>query len=70
MSKESQLHTDPRPRVPVPGRQVPTTSGCKNQWGLSWWKKILEPQAVPLKEPTQEIMSGSLPLSSRARMGV
>ena len=40
-------------RVPVPRRQVPTTSSCKNQQGLSWWKKLLEPQAVPLKEHTQ-----------------
>ena len=23
-----------QPRVPVPGRQVPITSGCKNQWEL------------------------------------
>ena len=45
-------HKDPQTRVSVPGRYVPITSGCKNQWGLRQWKKKLEPQAVPLKEPT------------------
>ena len=44
-------HQAPQPRVPGPGRLVLTTSGYKNQ-GLSWWKKLLEPQAVPLEEPT------------------
>ena len=44
-------HQAPQLRVPVPGRQVHTTSG-KNQWGLSLWKKPLEPQVV-LKEPSQ-----------------
>ena len=31
-------------------------SGCKNQWGLSWWKKILEPQAIPFKEPNMDLL--------------
>ena len=50
--EESQPHA----ASPSPGFQceeVPITSGCKNQWGLSQWKKQLEPQAVPLKEPTR-----------------
>ena len=42
-------HQAPQPRVPVPEREVPTTSDCKNQWGLSQWKKLPEPQAFPLK---------------------
>ena len=42
-SKESQPTPVPWPRVLVPGNLVPTTSGCKNQWGLSQWKKLLEP---------------------------
>ena len=55
----------PQPRVPVPGRYVPTTCGCKNQQGLRWWKKLLEPQAVPLKEPTHRLSySDVLSLSS------
>ena len=45
-------HQAPQPRVPVPGRYISTTSSCKIQLGLSQWKKLLEPQAVPLKEPT------------------
>ena len=58
-------HKDPQTRVSVPGRYVPITSGYKNQRGLSWWKQLLEPQAIPLKEPTQELnYSHSLPLSS------
>ena len=46
-SEESQ----PSPGFQCQEYKFPTTSGCKNQWGLSWWKKVLEPQAVPLKEP-------------------
>ena len=42
----------PQPRVPVPGRLVPITSGCKNQQGLCQLKKLMESQAVPLKEAT------------------
>ena len=63
--------TQPHTRTPSLGFQCPedkflTTSGCKNQWGLSWWKKLLEPQAVPLKEPTNTFTySDSLPWSSR-----
>ena len=44
-----------QPMVPMTGSSVPMSSGCKNQWGLSWWKKLLESQAVPLKEPTNEL---------------
>ena len=36
---ESQTHT--RSPSPVPG--IPTTSGCQNQWGLGWWRRLLEP---------------------------
>ena len=55
-------HQGSQLKVPVPGRQVPTTSECKNQWGLSRWKKLLESQAVPLKEPTHILTySASLP---------
>ena len=43
----------PPPRVLAPGRHIPTTSGCKNHQGLSRWKKLLAPQAVPLKAPTK-----------------
>ena len=28
----------PQPRVPVTGREVAITSGCKNQQGLRLWK--------------------------------
>ena len=48
----------PRP-TPGPPAQVASarkisahTSGCKNQWGLNQEKKLLEPQAVPLKQST------------------
>ena len=44
-------HQEPQSRVPVPERRAPTTSGCKNQGGLSQQNKLLESQAVPLKEP-------------------
>ena len=58
-------HLPSQPRVPVPGRWILTTSGCKNLQGLSWWKKLLEPQAVPLKEPLHWLTySDSLPLGS------
>ena len=48
-------HQNPQPRVPVTGRQVLITSGCKKQQGLSQTsrEKLLESQAVPLKELTQ-----------------
>ena len=37
--------------------------------GISWCKKVLEPQAVPLKEPTHVLTySDSLPLSSITRV--
>ena len=59
----------PQPRVPVPGRSVPTTSGCKNQQELSQWKKLLDPQAVPLKEPTHGLTYlDSLPLNFSNRV--
>ena len=48
-------HQGPQSRVPVPGREVLTTSSCKNQQGLSEWKKLLGSQAVPLKEPTHRL---------------
>ena len=57
-------HKASQPRVPVA-----TTSGCKNQQGWSQWNKLLEPQAVPLKEPTHGLTySDSLPLSSSTRV--
>ena len=44
-------------------------SAIKKQWGLSWGKKLLETQAVPLKEPTYGLTySDSLPLSSSSRL--
>ena len=46
----------PQPRAPVPGREVPTTFSCKTQQGLSQWKKLLESQAVPLKEPHTDLL--------------
>ena len=62
-------HQALKPKVPVPGRYVPTTSGCKNQQGLSWWKKLLEPQSLPLKEPKQALTySDSLLLSYSTRI--
>ena len=65
MGKESQTHTRP----PAQGSYAKTTSGCKNQQGLSWWKKLLEAQAVPLKEPTHRLTySDSLPLGSSTRV--
>nr|KAF6425249.1 hypothetical protein HJG59_009292 [Molossus molossus] len=39
----------PQLRVPVPGREVPITSGWKNQQELKL--RMLEPQAVPHKGP-------------------
>ena len=57
-------------RLPSPGFQCqedksPTISSCKNQQGLSWWKKLLELQAVLLEERTNRLTySDSLPLSS------
>ena len=46
-------------RSDIPGssaRKVsPHNCYCKNQWGLSQGKKLLEPQAVPLKEPTHRL---------------
>ena len=48
-------HQASLPKVPVPGRSVPTTSGCTNQWGLNWWKKLLGPQVVSRKEPTHRL---------------
>ena len=48
-------HQDPQPRVPVPEREIPITSGCKNWWGLSQWEKLPESQVVPLKEPTHRL---------------
>ena len=43
-------------QAPSPGFQcqedlVPITAGYKHQQGLIQWKKLLESQAVPLKEP-------------------
>ena len=34
----------------------PITSGCKNQQGLSQWKKLLDFQIVPLKKLTHEVI--------------
>lgn len=31
--------------IPVPGREVPVTSGCNNQWGL--WLNETEAAGVP-----------------------
>ena len=41
----------------------------QTQLGLSQWKKLLDPQAVPLEEPTHGLtFSDSLPLSSSTRV--
>ena len=53
-SQEPQPQTSP----PSPGFQCQEDKSShllaakKNQWELSQWKKLLEPQAVPLKEAT------------------
>ena len=70
--QESQAHTRPPPH---PGFQcqenVSTTSGCKNKQGLSRWRRLLEPQVIPLGEPTHGLTySDSLPLSSSTRVAV
>ena len=41
-----------QPRVPVPGRQVPITSGCKNQWELKLreTKFVWSPRQFLLKD--------------------
>ena len=58
-------HQAPQLRVQVPGRLVLTTSGCNNQQRLSRCKELLEPQSVPLKEPTHRLIYlDLLPLSS------
>lgn len=47
-------HRAPRPRAPVPGREVPTT-GCENQ--RRWWPSDTEPARVsddPLKGPAPD----------------
>ena len=49
--KDSRLHKPPN-RPGFQCQEVSTTSGCKTQWRLSQWKKLLDPQAVPLKELT------------------
>ena len=57
------LHRDAQTRVPVPGR-LPQLLAVKTT-GLSQWKKLLEAQAVPLKELTHRLAySDSLTLSS------
>ena len=68
-SEEPQPHTRP----PSPGflcQEIsPHNSGCKNQQGVNCWKKLLEPQAFPLKKPTHELTYlESLPLSSRTKV--
>ena len=61
-------HQAHQSRVSVPGRYVPTF-GCKNQWELNQWKKILEPQEVPLKKPTHGLtFSDLVPLRSNTRV--
>ena len=35
-----------------PRKINPHNSGCKNQWGLGQWKKLLDFQETLLKEPT------------------
>ena len=47
-------HQTPQPRVPVPGREVPISSGCKKPAGIEAERDrgLLESQAFPLKEPT------------------
>ena len=42
-----------QPRVPVPGRYIPITSGCENQWELGRQKKLQDSQQTPLKGPAQ-----------------
>ena len=45
----------PTPGPPAQGssnRKISPHNFCKNQWGLSPQKKLLESQAVPLKQPT------------------
>ena len=65
-SEESQPHTRP----PSPGFQCQEDKSAqllaaKNQWGLSWWKKLIEAQKIPPKEPIYRLTySDSLCLSS------
>ena len=44
-----------QPRVPVPGRYIPITSGCENQWDLGWQKKLQDSQEAPLKGPAVDL---------------
>lgn len=51
-----------QPRVPVPGRDVPSTSGCKNQRG--WWLSGSQgcgSRGHPLKGPSRELTADGLP---------
>ena len=68
-SKDSQPHTGlPSPEFQCQEDKSPQLL-VANQQGLSQWKKLLEPQAVPLKEPTHELTyTDSLPLSSSTRI--
>ena len=46
-------------------KKSPHNFWLQKQVGMSQWKKLLEPQAVPLKEPTHILTySDSLPLTS------
>ena len=44
-----------QPRVTVPGRYIPITSGCKNQWGWERRKKLWCSQDPPLKGPAKDL---------------
>ena len=48
-------HYAPHPRVPVPGRWFPISSGCKNQWCLGQWKKLQDSQASTLKGSAMDL---------------
>ena len=49
----------PHTRPPVQGSSAGKVSSnnfwLQNKQGLSWWKKLLEPQGVPLEETTHEL---------------
>ena len=54
-------HQDPQPRVPVPGREGPITSGCENQKGL-WMSEIeaFGDPGISLNEPVHRLTQNHL----------
>ena len=60
---EISPHQDPQPKVPVPRREVPITSGCKNQQESKLWKtETSTVQSSSSQGPCTYLLA--LPLSS------